>query len=418
MNRKKFSLFTAFLIIIASLTMAGSEGFNHDPDAQINRSLSGSVMFGYYIDINPIYPYIYFRDIDKPALNYATYNGEKQYWMWKNDKFDSSKIDLKQFFTKIDLTKTTLDRVEPVSETVYRDTVLEEKPYDYSNDKDFKDFMKWCDKTKVPADVKAFYLKAANNSAKRGNLIPDEGRGVSDNDMGIQAEAFKSLKYKNRQVPEIEARGMKKLAGGMQLYFEYRKRTMLRYNDESQNIFRENKTVPVTIVELEPEEGNTGQKILRGKALVKRVKADLEKTFHKKFNVKLKTMTISYTEFADCGKVAPLTHYGRFMSKYVHPNAVKNTLYIYYFTDTQKLLAIDNDGTHPLQFGPYGSDWENFSFTIIHEFGHSIGLRHHFNDTDGSDDIKTHISPACIMNYRYVSREFCPLCRYGLGIDK
>ena len=54
---------------------------------------------------------------------------------------------------------------------------------------------------------------------------------------------------------------------------------------------------------------------------------------------------------------------------------------------------------------------------VVHEFGHSLQLRHHFNDTDGSSDIKTHISPSCIMNYKYRSNEFCPLCKYGLGVN-
>lgn len=417
MNKRRITAFIAVIITAATMALSGEETFKYDPDAQVNRALNETIMFGYYVNFNLKYPLIYFRDSEKHAINLATYNYEKQFWMWKHKDFDSSKIDLKQFFTKIDLSKTTLDRTEPVSETVYRDTALENKPYDYSNDKDFSDFMKWCDKTKVPADTKNFYIMAANNAAKRGRLVLDSAVSVSDVDRGIQSENFKPASYKNKPLPYDTRKDIMKSAGGMQLYFEYRKRELFVMVDQAQNIFKDNKAVPVTIVELEPQEGNTSPEILRGKALVKKVQADLESTFHKKFKVKLVTMKISYTELANYGNLPLLTYFGQFMEKYVNAKAGKNTLIIYYMIDSKRLYAIDRLGTHPLATGPYGTDWERNKHNIMHEMGHTIGLRHHFNDTDGSGDIKSHISPACIMNYQFVSHDICPLCRYGMGLN-
>jgi hypothetical protein len=259
---------------------------------------------------------------------------------------------------------------------------------------------------------------AANNAAKRGRLVLDSETSISDADRGIQSENFKPASYKNKPLPYEIRKDILKSAGGMQLYFEYRKREVFRMVDEAQNIFRDNKVVPVTIIELEPQEGNTSPEILRGKALVKKVQSDLESVFHKKFKVKLVTMKISYTELGNYGNIAPLTYFDQFMTKHVNSKAGRNTLIIYYMTDSKRLYAIDDEGTHPLQLGPYGTDWEKDKYRIMHEMGHSLGLRHHFNDTDGSADIKSHISPSCIMNYKYSSKECCPLCRYGLGLDK
>ncbi len=418
MKKIRTAAYLALIIACAMTALSGNNSFNYDPEARINQDIKGKIIWGYYIDINLKYALVYFKDKEKHAVNKATYNCEKQFWAWKHKDFDSSKIDLTQLFSRVDLSKTTLDRPEPVSETVYRDNALETKNYDYSRDKDFSDFISWCKRTRVPEDTIKFYINSANNAAKRGTLVDDTGRVLSDNDTGIQAETFKPAGYKNKVVPYNKRNGITKVAGGMQLYFEYRKRTMYRYVDEAQNIFRDNKTVPVTIVELEPLEGNTGPKILRGNALIKQVRSDLESSFHKKFKVKHKVIKISYTEFGNYGNIAPLTYFDQFMTKHVNPKVGRNTLIIYYFTDSKRLLAIDDQGSHPLHYGPYGTDWGRMAFTIIHEMGHSLGLRHHFNDRDGSADIKAHISPACIMNYKYKSQEFCPLCRYGLGIDR
>ncbi|MBP9022856.1 MAG: hypothetical protein KBH06_06605 [Spirochaetes bacterium] len=410
--------YLTFIMIVFTVFIGAVESsYNYDPNYEVNKELKDTLWNGYRLQFDLNFTTVLFADPNNPMLRDAYYNLDKQYYGWKTPNFDSSKFDLTYLYKKIDLSKTTLDRMEPKAETVYRDTSLEDKDYDYSKDPDFAAFMAYCDKTKVKPEVKQFYLRAANNSAKRGRLILDQNKTLSDAEVGIQQSAFKPPIYKNQVVPYDKRNGITYMAGGMQLYFEFRKKQRYVYPDKALNIFKDNKAVPLVIVELEPKEGNTGPVILRGESLVKKAKADLEAAFKKNFRITTKTMTISYSEFADAGKIAPLTHYSNYLAKHVNPSIPKNSLIIYYFTDAKRLLAIDRDGSHPLEFGPYATDWERLFPTIVHEFGHSLQLRHHFNDTDGSSDIKTHISPSCIMNYKYRSNEFCPLCKYGLGVN-
>jgi hypothetical protein len=415
---KKFILAVCCLIAVISGSATGQSTHNYDPNYEVKRELADTMWNGYRLQYNTFYTIVFFAHPDNPLDRYACYYLDLQYFSWKDKSFDSSKFDLKYLYKKIDLSKTVLDRMEPKTDTVYRDNTLEDRDYDYSGDRDFADFMAWCKKTKVPAETINFYLRAANNSAKRGKPLLIQNRNYTDQEVGIQFSAFKPAKLKNKPVPMDERIGICHYAGGMQLYFEFRKKQKYVFVDRAQNAFRDNKIVPVTIVELEPKEGNTGPKILRGAELAKRAKADLEKAFGKPFRITMKKATISYTEFADSGKVAPLTHYDIYLEKYVNPSLPKNSVIIYYFTDAKRLFAIDEVGSHPLEFGPYATDWAKISGTILHELGHSLQLRHHFSDTAGSDDLKTHISPSCIMNYKYRSNEFCPLCRYGLGMNK
>ena len=406
------------LLLVLSAGAFAQSTHNYDPNYEVNRALKDTVWNGYRLQFDLNFTSVLFADPNNPMKRDAYYNLDKQYFGWKNPNFDSSKFDLKYLYTKIDLSKTTLDRMEPKTETVYRDTALEDRDYDFSADSDFTAFMAYCGKIRVQPDVKKFYLRAANNTAKRGRLVLDRKKTLADAEVGIQWSAFKPPVYKNQVVPYDKRDGITYMAGGMQLYFEFRKKQRYVYPDKAQNIFKDSKTVPLVIVELEPKEGNTGPAILRGAALAQKAKADLESAFRKNFRITTKTMQISYTEFSDAGKTAPLFHYDQYLAKHVNPSLPKNSLIIYYFTDSKRLFAIDKAGSHPLEFGPYGTDWEKVFPTIIHELGHSLQLRHHFSDSEGSGDIKTHISPSCIMNYRFRSNEFCPLCRYGLGVDK
>lgn len=416
--KKKLFIVLISLITIGTLAQIGFSDSPFDKDAEIDYSLTNTNLFGYRIIIIQGYPFVYFRDKDNPVDNLAQYNWKEQYWLYKSKGFNDSEIKLEKLFKKIDLSKTQLYRDMPAIDNTVNKLESENKAYDYSSDKDFADFITYLKKHKTPQERLDFYLKAGNNPAKRGKKVPFEyGKNYSASEVGIQLEHFKPIALKNvfdgnemRNHPMITA-------GGMQLYFELKKQEYVRAANKAYSIFRDTPVVPLVIVELEPEEEMTGPKILRGKALVSRVKADLEKFTKKKFKISLKTMKISYTDFANHGSWTPLSHYDNFFDKTVHPYIDKNSMVIYYFTDRNRLKAIDKDMSHPLTRGPYATDWANVYRTIIHEMGHSLGMRHHFNDEQtGSADINTHISPSCVMNYKFRKDEFCELCLYSLGI--
>ena len=287
---------TFLMISFTAFIGAAESSHNYDPNYEVNKELKDTLWNGYRLQFDLKFKTVLFADPNNPMLRDAYYNLDKQYFGWKNPNFDSSKFDLTYLYKKIDLSKTTLDRMEPKTETVYRDTALEDKDYDYSKDPDFAAFMAYCDKTKVNPEVKQFYLRAANNSAKRGRLILDQNKTLSDAEVGIQHSSFKPPMYKNQVVPYDKRDGITYKAGGMQLYFEFRKKQRYVYPDKALNIFKDNKSVPLVIVELEPIEGNTGPAILRGESLVKKAKADLEAAFKKSFRITTKTMTIIYLQ--------------------------------------------------------------------------------------------------------------------------
>lgn len=408
-----------FLLILPLLVWGQGADFAYDDQAQLDESLKNRVMWGYKIMMFPNNPSIYFRKPDDLSKNMAYYNWKQQFWVYRAEDFDSSKVDLKRLFLQIDLSKTTLDRNRPTAGDQMK---LEDRPslaYNIKKDKEFNLFLDWMNKIKTPARKINFYKKAAANSAKRGASYDFVYGNILDiNKVGMQYEVLKLTKYKGVRNGTELRKTPQKVAGGMQYYFELHGGKYLRSSDTAYNIFRDNKTVPVTVVELVPTNGKSTQGILRGRMLTKQVKSDLESYLKKNVSVTLKTMKLDYQAFGDNGKTSPLFHYNQYLQKHINPQLPQNTIIIYYLTNKEMLRAIDDEMTHPLVYGPYGTDWARMYATIIHELGHSLGMRHHVPNREGSNDIAAHLSPACVMNYRYKSQEFCELCRYALGVNK
>lgn len=395
-------------------------GLKYDPQAEINYQLNGEPMGPYTLQIEPVGALMFFgTDKDRPLLRAACYDWEFQYWEWTDKDFDKSKIDLKKLFRKIDLSRTTLDRPKPVSESLGGFSAVETGPYDYKNDPRFDAFIAWCKLAGTPASTLDFYLRAANHPGKRGASRPFAyGRDHSVNVIGIMMEHFKPISRKNELNGEkMRAREMV-TAGGMEAYFVKHDAAHVPAANEGYSAFRDNNPVPVVVVELSPiEKPLSNEKMLRGAALQKQVKTDLESALGKECTVTVVPLQISYKRIEDCGRFPILTHMGNIMNEDVHPKIPAGTLVIYYFTDRKWLKKIDNQYSHPLPRGPYGTDWMKLRWTIIHELGHSLSLMHHFDERGGSSDLSRHISPSCIMNYKYKSNVFCELCRYGLGVD-
>jgi len=411
-------------VSLAPLSVSGSPSpqpslgpklYPYDENAEINFALQDTIVSGMKLDFNRVAKYVYFRDTVKPVINYGTYDLGKQFWLQKPKEIDAS-FNLATLFTKIDLSKTVLDRFEPQEEKITADFALEATPYDYSNDKDFAAFVAWMKARKVPQATIDFYAKAASNPGKRGKLLP-WGLTYGDRVVGIQAENMKPIKFKGIVNGSAWTTEDIRTVGGMQFYFEMRKGLYVRNVDVAYNTLRDNKIVPVTLVLLERNDGKkyTAPK-LQGKALTAQVQTDLEKAIGKRFAVSQLVLKVNYKELED---IAPCSQHesGLFMDKYVHPKIPKNTIVIYYYNDLEALFKIDDQYTHPLTRGPYGGDWEKRGMTMIHELGHSIAPRHHFDsEVEGSSDIARHISPKCIMNYRFSGPVFCELCKYSFGL--
>lgn len=392
----------------------------YDKNAEINPMLNGEAMGPYTLQIEAHSPLLFFGyDKNRPLLRAACYDWEMQYWYWKDRNFDPGKVNLAALYRRIDLSKTTLDRPRPAWETMSSVTNIPNTPYNYSRDIPFSNFIEWCRRANTPAGTIDFFLKAANHPAKRGaRRIHEYGKQYSLNVIGIMFEVYKPVSQKHVfNGSEYDQTNML-AAGGMEAYFIKREGNYVPAANWSYSVFRDNPVVPVTVVELSPVEPPLSQnRILRGNALGTQVKKDLESAFGKQFNVTVVSRRISYKKLGEPGRLPILTHMDLVMDEVLHPGLPTNSLCIYYFTDVSWLKNFDKDMTHPLSRGPYGTDWMKYRFTIMHEMGHSLSLMHHFDESANSSDINNHISPACIMNYRYKSPVFCELCRYGLGIE-
>jgi len=392
--------------------------FPFDQTAEIKPNLHYTMLKKYRVWVSKRLPYIFFRD-PKTSANYGTYDWEFQYWIFKHKDCDLTAAEIESLYQKIDTSKTVLDRKKPASRTVYFYNKLEKYSYKYNNDPDFSAFLKYARASGSSEKVINFFLKAANNPVKRGGELPFVyGRFHPVHKLGMQASHLKKIEYKNI-TDGVKMRDTDMIsAGGMQLYFTLAAGKYIPAVNQAYTIYRENKTVPVMIVELTPQEGYLDNyKMLRGQELVKTVKKDLDYALGKKHNVKITTMKISYQKFYRLSPNSRIWVYMNGVEKQVAAKVPANHIIIYYFTDRKRLEKMDPKCSHPLTFGPYGTDWGKLKLKILHELGHSLQMRHHFNNRKGSGNIKAHFSPACIMNYKYKSDKFCELCRYALGVE-
>lgn len=199
----------------------------------------------------------------------ACYDWEFQYWEWVDKYFDKSKIDLKKIFRKIDLSKTTLDRPKPETESLGSFPAVETGPYDYKNDPRFGAFIAWCKLAGTPPATLDFYLRAANHPGKRGASRPFAyGRNHSVNVIGITMEHFKPIFQK--KVLNGDSMNAKEMvtAGGMEAYFVKHDAAHVPTANEGYSAFRDNNLMPVVVVELSPtEKPLSNEKMLRGAAL-------------------------------------------------------------------------------------------------------------------------------------------------------
>lgn len=399
-----------------------TQPYKYDPNARPRFATKS--LAGYRVAINNLNGRAYFYSPKgRTSSPIATYNWKRQYWEAGNEAFlktRRSKIRLEKLFVKIDLSMTKLNRLKPQAATLQSFLYKETKHYDYSNDADFAEFIAYLKKKSVSTRKLNFYLKAANNPAKRGAIKP-YNLLYEEIEVGIQQETMKPISLKNK--PAVSKKWLK-IAGGMQYYFELRKRDYARSADQAYNIFRDNNVVPLTIVELYDEGKKFAKSSLTGAKLRKEISKDLKDHFGKKFNIKSIKQTINYDhmlkpKFIGLKKKIPAHMWntlpkGKIMDEYaklyINPQIKRESLVIYYFVHLPKLPS------NPLELGIFTGNWKAPHARNLHEFGHALGLRHIFSAVEKSDDISSHIAPAGIMSYKFKNNEFSELVLYGLGL--
>lgn len=399
-------------------TGIGPIDFPYDPGARYLTS--GTKNMGtYYLFYNE--RQVTFKLRGGPAGVAANYNLKYQFWQSIRKDFDKSKVDLESLFLKIDTTKTVLDRMTPEVFSFQGGLKYEGAPYDYTKDKGLMDFLDYCKTHGASKKTIEFYIRTAANPAKRGALLP---KGTYQNmiiyttgELGIQPESMKPISYKNKDYDRKN--NINKMTGGMEYFFSLNKGEYIRTADAGYNGFKDNNPVPLTIVEITPPDGFITPGILTGDALVKRVNENMTQYFKKDFKVSLVKTKMNYNKIYDNPKGYPPIYFIETVLQEFYDTLVpKNSLVIFYFTNRKGLAQFDPEISHPINRGVYASAWAANTSHIMHEFGHAIGLRHHFYQQEPFKD-SSHISPKCIMNYKgtFKKEEICLLCRYGLGIE-
>lgn len=393
--------------------------FSYDPDAELDLSMEGRVVNGYRLSFNTKGGRVYFREPDEPTLNWATYHAARQFWTFRNDDFESDAIDLTILFSEIDTTGITLDRRKPLSTTVYGHLEKESAPYDWRarGDSAFGRFVRYLRSTGEPEENVEFFLRAARNPVKRGVVRPYDPAGSSlpsTWQVGMQAGPLLP--------PEIGQDRI--IAGGIRRYLELHDDRWSPTAPRPYRIFTSHQTVPVTLVEIHPEAG-----VAPGGELVRpdpaRVERTLENYFGTDFRVRRQEVTVSYRAMARAASGNPIRRFNVGTASYVDPHVPEDEILFYYMTDATRMARYLPSGkvSLPLVRGPLTmGPWQRHAGIVIHEFGHSLGLRHHFPEGDdpegtkSSDRLDSHISRRGVMNYRFDAAYFCALCRYALEI--
>jgi hypothetical protein len=117
--------------------------------------------------------------------------------------------------------------------------------YDWTKDEDFADFVHWMENHNIPNDKIEFYKEMARYPDQRGSISEDSKK--TQRFAGKDYISHSALTY-------TDEGGVSHTywAGGMQLYFEYRKR-------ESRHLFR-NPTIPLLLVHIKDSKG-TGEQV-------------------------------------------------------------------------------------------------------------------------------------------------------------
>ncbi|MBI9104374.1 MAG: hypothetical protein JEY99_18300 [Spirochaetales bacterium] len=386
----------------------------YDPDFILNNALTE--LSGYSITIHTSgWPIVSFMNKELPGEVIASYNYERQYWLWTLDSFDYSSIDLRPLYNQIDLSRTELNRPKPDVLSLWGYLDAEKIAYNDPNDKDFQDFIGYLEANDVPAWQIGYYRKSASNPAKRG-AEKNPRYFYEESEVGFQPIYF-------NEVPEdvgTLSNGTI-LAGGMQLYFEHHKFEKVPFFDDAsyylRTQIRRNSPIQLTLVEIYPPDG-TYSGTLSGPELQGDIELRHEEKFGVEFSVQRKQVTLDYNLFKPQPGEDFLSNFDRVLDANIHSRFGTDNIFLYHFTDEESFAQVDSRLAHPRIHGAYVANWEENRETYFHELGHVLHLYHHFESVANAGKLEAHLSIPCIMNYRepYISDEFCPLCTYALGL--
>lgn len=387
--------------------------FNFDKNAEPDFSLNCTTRDGYKITLSSREPYILFDQK-------ATYNWRYQFWSHTTKGFDTSKINLKNYFVKIDLAETELNRPRPDDDYL----VLKQDPtYNWKADKDFVDFVNWMDANGTEKSVIEKYKEYASMPGKHGKML-DHYFYYSVNNIGICKTEMKKSMFKNNGLDITDYsfwnfHGIqRKMAGGMQTYFEMHKGEYIPLTYPQFALFKDNiknNTINIKLIELLPKENPSFKATTSGTALEKIAEDAMTNFFGSKVSVKSEKVTISYQELVD-----NISWQQSLFEKYARKNIIpqltaKNGFYIYYIANPENSL-IQNSATKKTILSAANlrfSNWinSNTCSNDMSAFATKLGLCNHYayNDTKpNSADSKN--SPNCSAT------KLCDLCRYALGL--
>jgi len=336
------------------------------PDYSLNRS----TQTGFYTIIGR--SHIYFKHAKLKNINIGSYNYLKKQWeMWKLSKTSWRDINLSRYFKNMSRQEAKrYSRYNPTDPNSLEIDGLSK--YNYSQDQDFRQFMRYLKNIKTKQKTIDSYLRLAS--------IPDNRRR-------------------------------------MQSYFNKHKR---KPTYKHLQIFKNNRVVPLCIINMIPRRPTSALNRNFNKTKFKNeVQQYFSHFFHKPFRVKTIDVKVNYRALGTIPKgVYPLKYQREYLAKTVDRYAGRNTLILYHFIDIKRLAKFRRIKTsNPMGMGAGVQNWRFNAGPAIHEFGHALLLSHHFKSAN-PEDIHEHTSGRCVMNYELGDDQFCEICRYALGIGK
>ncbi len=342
--------------------------------------LNGTIRDGMRIEVNRDVRAIIFNDIQYPDHYLALYRYNTKAWAEEMDAaFEKSRIDLTQYFKNLSADQAAaLNRYNPNNSYVIR-TQVWTAPYDYSNDPDYQEFMNWLVARGSTSLYVDFWRKAGQDASIRGR---------------------------------------------MQTYFNARKGKHYWVNLRNRKIISAGPEIKLTIIELEPSSGASGQRVsLIGEAFRLKMEESGLRFLKKPTRVTVKSAVIDYMRLANPpGDVYARQRRDDYLAETVDQLVPADSLVFYRLMDIELTKQIPGFYLgYPLGKGSPMQGTEAWDIgSPFHEIGHTLGFDHHYPpEVFGVPlaDINWHTSPACVMNYDFKTDEYCPLCLYALGYD-
>ena len=398
------------------------EDYKIDYNAEVRSDLDGTLISGYLIEWVPSFGLVRFLN-PQNKQQLGEYNYVSQHWRAGriDPAFNRNKpnIDLIKLFESITLSPEELNREYPAHIGIL--DLDKTTGQTASSVADLNDFIAYCRRTGADASYIRHIQTAAGVRGMRGALYNyPTGLLLDINRYGMQPAILCDPGY--RTMSAYQRRSAPKYAvGGMQYYFELHHEDFILPTEQGLRIVKDNRVVPVHLIELVPQNGTGTQGILRGRALADTVKKDLDNALGKETAVELITETINYPELLNHGRFSIQYHFDKILEERINSHHGDDALKIYYMTDSDRYTEVDGDGGISLSRGVITTDWNSNKGRILACLGLSIGLRiHSENRTIGTFDLgDPQVSTGCIMNNCGHGRTevFCPLCKYALGIE-